>query len=72
MKKDSKILKEIWHTWKWNSMEKLFKNLSNTPLKLLDGCASDFFTSQIAVFFPSSEVFGIDSYKEAIAFSRKS
>lgn len=94
MKKDSKILKEIWkqvppdyyqtgvrdnllqkiwHTWKWKSMEKFFNRLNTKPVKLLDiGCASGFLTSQIAEFFPYSEVFGLDSYKEAIAFGKKS
>ncbi len=62
----------LWHTWKWNSMEKFFKNLNTKPVKILDvGCASGFLTSQIAAFFPLSESFGIDSYKKAIEFGRK-
>lgn len=67
------LFQKIWHTWKWDSMEKLFKELDTKPLKLLDiGCASGFLTSQIAAFFTSSKVFGVDSYKEAIKFGRKS
>lgn len=62
----------IWHTWKWNSMEKFFKDLSIKPLKVLDvGCASGFLTSRIAAFFPYSESFGVDSYKEAVKFGQK-
>lgn len=94
MKKNSKILEEIWkqvppdyyqrgvkdnlfqriwHSWKWNSMERIFKRLQKKPLKLLDiGCASGFLTSQIANFFPFSEVFGVDYYKDAVEFGRKS
>lgn len=62
----------IWHVWKWNSMEKLFKELRDKQLKILDvGCASGYLTSQITAFFPNSEVFGVDSYKKAIEFGRK-
>lgn len=63
----------IWHTWKWISMEKFFIGLGKKPLKILDvGCASGFLTSRIAGFFPLAEIFGIDSYKEAIQFGQKS
>lgn len=62
----------IWHTWKWNSMKQLLKELKNKPLKILDiGCASGYLTSQIASLFPNSEIFGVDSYKKAIEFGRK-
>lgn len=67
------LLQKIWHTWKWHSMEKLLKESGIKPLSLLDvGCASGSLTSQIATFFPSSKVFGIDSYKKAVEFGRKS
>lgn len=63
----------IWHTWKWISMERFFKKLKKKPSKILDvGCASGFLTSRIAGFFPLSESFGVDSYKEAIRFGQKS
>lgn len=63
----------IWHTWKWYSMKKFFKKLNAKPLKILDvGCASGYLTSQIATFFPSSDIFGVDSYQEAIKFGTKS
>lgn len=67
------LFQGIWHTWKWHSMKKLFKELKNKPQKILDiGCASGYLTSQIAAFFPDAEVFGIDSYKKAIEFGQKS
>ncbi len=63
----------IWHTWKWTSLKKFFKKLNKKPSKILDvGCASGFLTSQVADFFPLSESFGVDSYKEAIEFGQKS
>lgn len=62
----------IWHTWKWKSMQKFLRRLGNNTFKILDvGCASGFLTSQIAFFFPSSEIFGVDSYKEAVRFGQK-
>lgn len=70
----------IWHSWKWISMENFLKKLNEqtlsfgnkNPSKILDvGCASGFLTSQIANFFPSSESFGVDSYKKAIKFGQK-
>lgn len=66
------LLQWIWHTWKWNSMEQFFKDLNPAPLRILDiGCASGYLTSQIAAFFPNSEVCGVDSYKKVIEFGRK-
>lgn len=65
------IFQWIWHTWKWNSMQNLLKDLNTKPLKILDiGCASGYLTSQIASFFPTAEVFGVDSYKRAIEFGQ--
>lgn len=62
----------IWHTWKWNSMKRIFEWLNPKPLKILDiGCASGCLTSQIATFFSKADVFGVDSYKKAIEFGRK-
>lgn len=62
----------IWHSWKWISMKQFFRKLRKKPVRILDvGCASGFLTSQIADFFPLSESFGIDSYKEAIRFGQK-
>ena len=70
---ENNVFQWIWHTWKWSSMEKFFIDLKKKPAKILDvGCASGFLTSRIAGFFPLSESFGVDSYKEAIRFGQKS
>lgn len=62
----------IWHTWKWNSMKSFFNSLDPLPTKILDiGCASGFLTSQIANFFVPSDTFGVDSYKQAVEFGKK-
>lgn len=66
------LFQRVWHNWKWNSMKQFFRDLNPEPLRILDiGCASGYLTSQVATFFPHSEVFGIDSYKKAIEFGRK-
>lgn len=66
------IFQWIWHTWKWNSMRNLFGDLDIRPSKILDiGCASGYLTSQIASFFPTAEVFGIDVYKNAIEYGQR-
>lgn len=70
---ENNLFQWIWHTWKWNSMQRFFEKLSVKPSKILDvGCASGSLTSQIANFFPSAESFGVDSYKEAVSFGQKS
>lgn len=66
------LFQRLWHIWKWHSMENLFKGLNTKPLKILDiGCASGYLTSQIAAFFPTAEVFGVDSYKKAIEYGQR-
>jgi len=66
------LFQKIWHTKKWNSMEFFFKRLSKKPLAILDiGCASGYLTSQIASFFSSSKIFGVDSYKDAVEFGKR-
>jgi len=62
----------IWHTWKWLTMKKILQNLNPKPAKILDiGCASGHITAKLAIFFPQTQVYGLDSYERAVRLGQK-
>ncbi len=64
------ILQEYWHNKKWGKLEKALKGISNS--KLLDiGCADGTTTHKIHKRFKNMKVVGVDYYKEAINFAKK-
>lgn len=65
-------LQFIWHNWKWHTMSKILKKVNPIPAKILDiGCSSGHVTAKLAIFFPDSKVYGVDSYERAIRFGKK-
>ena len=64
------LFQKIWHTKKWSNLAE-FLDMANG--KLLDiGCADGTTTKQIKNSFPKLNVTGIDLYKNAINFAKKS
>jgi len=64
------LLQKIWHTKKWSHLEQ-FLNGANG--KLLDiGCADGTTTNQIKKRFAHLEITGVDLYKDAIKFAKRS
>jgi ubiquinone/menaquinone biosynthesis C-methylase UbiE len=64
------LLQKLWHGKKWNTL----KNLLEAQPKgaLLDiGCADGTTTAEIKKAFPHLKVTGLDYYKEAINFAKK-
>ena len=62
----SNFFQKTWHTRKFNTVINLVENY---PKKILDvGCASGWFLSQIAKKFPKAKCFGIDVYKQGVAY----
>jgi len=64
------ILQKYWHNKKWQTLSKFLKGLEKG--KLLDiGCADGITTYQIYKNFPKLKITGLDYYKKAIDFARK-
>lgn len=62
-------MQKYWHNKKWR---KLSEFLNGTHSKLLDiGCADGTTTSQIYKEFPHLQITGVDLYKKAIDFAKK-
>lgn len=63
------LLQRYWHTKKWKTLEKLLPDLKG---KLLDiGCADGTTIDYISQKFPFLNITGIDYYKKAIDFAKK-
>ncbi len=63
------LFQKYWHQSKWRHIKKY---LNNYEAKLLDiGCADGTTTQQISKLFPRLKITGIDIYKDAINYARK-
>lgn len=63
------FLQQIWHT---NKLKNVLNYIPISSKKILDvGCASGWFVFQVAKAFRKARCFGIDIYKEAIAYAQK-
>lgn len=64
------LFQKYWHQKKWRIIEKFLKDSTNGHL--LDiGCADGTTTNQIYKSFPNLKITGLDFYKKAIDFARK-
>lgn len=64
------MLQQYWHNKKWQKLKGALSGIGNS--KLLDiGCADGTTTLQINKMFKNMQVYGIDYYKEAINFAKK-
>lgn len=63
------LLQKYWHNHKWKN---LAKYIENKKLKLLDiGCADGTTASEVKKMFPVLSVTGLDKYKDAIRYAKK-
>ena len=64
------VLQQYWHNKKWKKLEKTLGGIGNS--KLLDiGCADGTTTHQLHKMFKNMQVNGIDYYKQAVNFAKK-
>ena len=64
------LLQKIWHTNKWSHLEQFLVGING---KLLDiGCADGTTTNQIKKRFAHLEITGVDFYKDALKFAKRS
>jgi ubiquinone/menaquinone biosynthesis C-methylase UbiE len=59
----------IWHTWKWQSLKSLIRDLKGEVLDI--GCADGTITEKIDSFLPQAKLTGLDLYQKAIEYARK-
>lgn len=64
------LFQKYWHQKKWRTLKKFLKGSANGHL--LDiGCADGTTTFQIHKYFPNLKITGLDYYREAIVFARR-
>lgn len=64
------LLQRAWHSIKLKSAKKILKKHKfNTCLDI--GCASGYMLSSLADSYPHASYFGVDVYKEAVDYARK-
>ncbi|MDP3998140.1 MAG: class I SAM-dependent methyltransferase [bacterium] len=67
------ILQRLWHKGRLNAVLDFLESqgLEQSKKKILDvGCASGWFISEIANHYPKNNFFGIDVYREAVAYAK--
>ena len=68
---EENVFQKFWHNQKLKSVMS-FIEMSKSPKSIIDvGCASGWFLSEVAKRHPEAKCVGIDIYKDAISYGKK-